>query len=413
MKTRAFSIPKCLVVKAYRLVKANGGKGGIDGETLEKFEANLENNLYKIWNRLSSGSYFPPPVKAVAIPKKTGGERILGIPTISDRIAQMVIRQMFEPNVEPFFHEDSYGYRPNKSATEAIGVTRKRCWEYDWVLEFDIKGLFDNIDHTLLVKAVRKHTTNKYIIMYIERWLTAEMVMPDGTVKKRDRGTPQGGVISPILANLFMHYAYDKWLVVHHPHMKWCRYADDGLVHCRTLEEAETYKRILQERFKACGLEMHPVKTKIAYCKDEKRQGEYSNQSFDFLGYTFRPRTAKTKKGRLFLSFLPAVSKKALKAMKAKTRQKGFRKGTSLSLVDISRMYNAVLRGWYNYYGRYYPSALAPLWRHFNKTLVSWAMRKYKKLRSKTRAGRMLARIAEENSKLFIHWQKGIVGAFV
>ena len=412
MKTKPFIIPKPLVVEAYRLVKANKGAGGIDEETLEKFEVNLKNNLYKIWNRLSSGSYFPPAVKAVEIPKKEGGKRVLGIPTVSDRVAQMVIRLQFESQVECFFHKDSYGYRPNKSALDAVGITRKRCWKYDWVLEFDIKGLFDNIDHELLMKAVCKHTCCKYTILYIQRWLKSDMMMPDGSMKKRERGTPQGGVISPILANLFLHYVFDKWLEINHPDIEWCRYADDGLLHCKTLEQAESFMDILRKRFKDCGLEMHPEKTKIVYCKDAGRRRDYPLTSFDFLGYTFRPRGAKNKYGKLFTSFLPGVSKKAIKAMNAETRRWRFRNKTELNLEDISRMYNSALRGWVNYYGKYYPSALAPVWRHFNRTLVSWAMKKYKKLKGKTRAIEMFNKIVKENPRLFIHWQKGIIGSF-
>ena len=348
MKTKPFIISKSLVVEAYRLVKAKKGTGGIDGVTLEKFEENLKDNLYKIWNRLSSGSYFPASVKAVAIPKKNGGERILGVPTIEDRIAQMVIRLKFEALVEPHFHKDSYGYRPRKSALDAIGITRKRCWKYDWVLEFDIKGLFDNIDHDLLMKAVLKHTDCKWTILYIKRWLIADMVMPNGDIVKRVRGTPQGGVISPILANLFLHYVFDKWLEVNYPDIEWCRYADDGLLHCKTLKQSEFFMDILRKRFKECGLEMHPEKTKIAYCKDVDRKEDYPNTSFDFLGYTFRSRGAKNKYGKLFTSFLPGVSKSALKAMVAETKRRGFRNSTEVDLLDISRMYNATLRGWFN-----------------------------------------------------------------
>ena len=369
LKTKSFIIPKSLVMKAYKLVKANRGAGGIDGETLSKFEMNLKSNLYKIWNRLSSGSYFPPGVKGVSIPKKQGGERILGIPTVGDRIAQMVIRLMIEPELEKEFLEYSYGYRPKKSALDAIGVVKERCWKYDWVLEFDIRGLFDNIDHELLMRAVRKHIKCKHTRMYIERWLKAEMQMPDGSIKKRTKGTPQGGVISPVLSNLFMHYVFDKWLEIKHPDIKWCRYADDGLVHCRTEAEAERMMNILDARFKECGLEMHPEKTKIVYCKDGCRRGEYPVISFDFLGYTFKPRLAKSG-NKMFIGFLPGVSNKALKAMCCKTRKSNFRNLTNLTIEEISEIYNKVLIGWDNYYGKYYRSALIRL--YFNGTLVSW-----------------------------------------
>jgi len=274
--TKPFNIPKQLVMQAYKLVKANAGAGGVDRQSLEDFELNLKDNLYKIWNRLSSGSYFPPPVKAVAIPKKTGGERILGVPTVGDRIAQAVVTLCFEPCVEPHFLADSYGYRPNKSALEAIGITRERCWRCDWVLEFDIRGLFDNISHGLLMKAVKKHTQCKWIILYIERWLKALMQMQDGSLKQRDWGTPQGGVISPVLSNLFMHYVFDMWMKKTYPNNPWCRYADDGLIHCRTEAEAQAMLAALKKRFEECELELHPVKTRIVYCKDGARKEEHT-----------------------------------------------------------------------------------------------------------------------------------------
>jgi RNA-directed DNA polymerase len=262
----------------------------VDGQTIEQFEADLGGNLYKIWNRMSSGSYFPPPVRAVTIPKKSGGERILGVPTIGDRIAQMVVKQLIEPDLDPIFLPDSYGYRPRKSALDAVGVTRERCWKYDWVLEFDIKGLFDNLPHELLLKAVQKHVKCKWALLYIERWLTAPMEK-EGLLIERTRGTPQGGVISPILSNLFLHYAFDLWMTRTRPGLPWCRYADDGLVHCRSEQEAEALKAELQARLAECGLEMHPTKTKIVYCKDGKRKGRYPNVTFDFLGYQGRERS--------------------------------------------------------------------------------------------------------------------------
>ena len=323
------------------------GAAGVDKQSISDFEANLRGNLYKLWNRLSSGSYFPPPVKAVAIPKKTGGERILGIPTVSDRIAQMVIRLTFEPLVEPHFLPDSYGYRPNKSAIDAIGVTRQRCWNNNWVLEFDIKGLFDNIPHDLLLKAVDKHTDNPWIRLYIERWLTAPMQRADGEITARGKGTPQGGVISPVLANLFLHYVFDKWLQKHFPKTLWCRYADDGLVHCRTEAEAKYMLAVLKERFEACGLEMHPLKTKIVYCKDGSRKGQYENTEFDFLSYTFRRRLCKNRKrNSMFINFTPAVSKSALKSMRLKIRKLRIRMATELSIAQLAKWLNPIINGY-------------------------------------------------------------------
>jgi len=406
-------IPKKLVMKAYKLVKTNKGSAGVDKQSLEDFEINLEDNLYKIWNRMSSGSYFPPAVKAVPIPKKAGGTRILGVPTVGDRIAQMVVKLEFEPKVEPCFLADSYGYRPNKSALDAVGVTRQRCWKYNWVLEFDIKGLFDNIPHDLLMKAVCKHTNCKWVILYIERWLKASMLM-DGETKRRDRGTPQGGVISPILSNLYLHYVYDLWMKKNHPEKPWCRYADDGLAHCKTESAAKQLLEALRERFAKCGLELHPDKTKIIYCKDSNRKEKYPNKSFDFLGYTFRCiEVRNTNKNILFGSFSPVVSKSALKSMRGKTRKLNWRNRTDLSLEEISKLYNPVLIGWKNYYGKYYKSAMRPVWAHFNKTLVFWAMNKYKCFRNKkTKAAVFIENIAVKHSKLFVHWKEGIVDVF-
>jgi RNA-directed DNA polymerase len=295
---------------------------------------------------MSSGSYFPPPVRAVSIPKKTGGQRILGVPTVADRVAQTVVKQVIEPILDPIFLADSYDYRPRKSALDAVGVTRQRCWKYDWVLEFDIKGLFDNIDHELLLRAVRKHVTCKWALLYIERWLTAPMEHEDGTKAERNSGTPQGGVVSPILSNLFLHYTFDLWMARTHPDLPWCRYADDGLVHCRNEQEAKALKAELQARLAECHLELHPTKFKIVYCKDRNRKGTHPNVQFDFLGYCFRPRKVKNSlDNKLFCGFNPAVSSSALKAMRTTIRELDFRHQTQLSLVDIGRRVNPLLRG--------------------------------------------------------------------
>lgn len=410
-KTKPFTISKDLVVRAYKLVKEKAGAAGVDQQSLADFDKNLKDNLYKIWNRLSSGSYFPPPVKAVSIPKKQGGERILGVPTVSDRIAQMVAKLMFEPTVEPYFYLDSYGYRPNKSALDAVGVTRQRCWRYDWCLEFDIKGLFDNIDHELLLKAIKKHTDNKWVILYIERWLRAPLQLPDGSLVERTKGTPQGGVISPVLSNLFLHYVFDTWMTKHHSRTPWCRYADDGLVHCKTEWEAQQILKELHKRFEVCKLELHPTKTKIVYCKDWKRRRDYPQTEFDFLGYTFRRRVVR-KKGQkhIFVRFTPAASKAALKSMRAETRKQRIRNRVDLELRDIAAFYDSVLRGWIQYYGHYYGSAMDPVLAHFNKTLAAWAMRKYKKLEGrKTQAALFIQRIAKREPQLFVHWRTGKV----
>ena len=412
--SKPFNIEKMQVYEAYRAVKSNGGAAGVDGQTIEQFEADLKGNLYKIWNRMSSGSYCPPPVCAVSIPKKTGGQRILGVPTVADRVAQMVVKRVIEPTLDAVFLADSYGYRPGKSALDAVGVTRERCWKYDWVLEFDIKGLFDNIDHTLLMRAVRKHVTCSWALLYIERWLKAPMVDKAGERIERSRGTPQGGVVSPILSNTFLHYAFDLWMKRVHPDLLWCRYADDVLVHCRSEHEAIAFKADLHARLAACGLELHPTKTKIVYCKDGKRKATYPNVKFDFLGYCFRPRLVRRlRDNALFCGFNPAVSVAALKAMRSAIRELDLRHRTQLSLVEIAQQLNPLLRGWIAYYGRYAPSALGPLLRYVNLTLLAWAMRKFKRFKAhKVRAGRFLQRLAAERPDLFVHWQFGMRGVF-
>ncbi len=338
----------------------------------------------------------------------------VSVPTVGDRTAQMLVKMTIEPSLEAIFMEDSYGYRPNKSAHQALEVTRKRCWKYDFVLEFDIVGLFDNISHELLLKAARKHIDSKWALLYIERWLKAPMKMPDGQYISRDKGTPQGGVVSPCLSNLFLHYAFDFWMQRNFPNNPWCRYADDGLVHCKSEQEALEIRCALEKRFAECGLAMHPDKTKIAYCKDSDRKGLYENTAFDFLGYTFRSRLSKNSKtGKLFVNFTPAVSSKAKSAMRSNTRKWDLRNRADLSLSDIANMYNPILRGWLEYYGKYHRSAMYPVMRHFNQTLVAWAMKKHKKLRGhKTRAGKYMQKIAEQQPKLFSHWKVGMVGSF-
>lgn len=411
---KPFTIDKRQVLDAFKAVKSNGGSAGVDGQTLEQFEADLKGNLYKIWNRMSSGSYFPPPVRAVSIPKKTGGQRILGVPTVADRVAQMVVKQAIEPTLDSVFLADSYGYRPGRSALDAVGVTRERCWRYAWVLEFDIKGLFDNIDHELLLRAVRKHVTCAWALLYIERWLKAPMVQEDGSILERDRGTPQGGVVSPILANIFLHYTFDLWMTRTYPDLPWCRYADDGLVHCRSEQEAQALQVALKARLAACHLELHPTKTKIVYCKSGSRKRVYPNVKFDFLGYCFRPRLVKRfRDNKLFCGFNPAVSVSAMQAMRETIRDLNIRRQTQRSLNDIADLLNPLLRGWLGYYGRFAPSALYPVLRYVNQTLVAWAMRKFKRFKDhKIRASQFLQRLSKERPDLFAHWKIGMIGTF-
>ncbi len=409
MKTeKPFKITQREVLEAYKKVKANKGAPGIDEVNLQEYEINLKNNLYKLWNRMASGTYFPQAVRGVEIPKKNGkGIRILGVPTINDRIAQTVIVGRLEPQLEPVFYPDSYGYRPGKKATDAIGVTRQRCWRYEWVIEFDIKGLFDNISHELLMKAVEKHIDTKWVILYIQRSLTAPMKMPDGTEVERTLGTPQGGVTSAILSNLFMHYAFDHWITKTWPENPWVRYADDGLIHCHTREEAEKILACLEKRMSECLLELHPEKTKIVYCKNGNRTEEHEHTSFDFLGYTFRARTVRTKKGNYFTGYTPAVSKNAVKSLREKIRK--LRKLTSLSLTELAQILNPIIRGWANYFNKYTPSAANSELSQVNLHLARWVMKKYKRFKKKLMAAlRWLGTIARSNPDLFVHWQMGI-----
>jgi RNA-directed DNA polymerase len=410
IKAKPFEISKRIVWEAYKRVKSNKGSAGVDDETLADFDKGLSKNLYRIWNRMSSGSYIPPAVRTVYIPKSDGSQRKLGIPTVSDRIAQMVVKLTLEPVLDPIFHADSYGYRPGKSALEAIGVARKRCWRYNWVVDLDIKGFFDNIDHALLMRALRKHIQIKWILLYVERWLTAPIQQEDGTLIKRIKGSPQGGVISPLLSNLFLHYAFDEWMRRKHPDICFERYADDALVHCNSEKQARLLKGCLEERMKECKLELHPDKTKIVYCKDADRREDYPMISFDFLGYTFRPRRSKNRWGKYFINFSPAISVKSSKKIRDTIRSWRLHLRSDKSIEDLSHMFNSVIRGWINYYGRYYKSELYSSFRNLNRILMKWVMRKYKKFRGhRRRAMYWLGRLARRNWGLFAHWQLGLL----
>lgn len=405
-ETKSFEITKRQVYEAYKRVKLNKGGAGIDGESIKGFEEDLSNNLYKIWNRLASGSYFPPPVRRVEIPKGDGRMRPLGIPTVGDRIAQMVVKEALEPELEPYFHKDSYGYRPSKSAHQALEQTRKRCWRYDWVLDLDIKGFFDNIDHDLLMRAVRKHTDCKWMLLYIDRWLKAPVQLPDGSLHHPQKGTPQGGVISPLLANLFLHYAFDMWMQRYSPSIPFERYADDAVCHCKSERQAQWLKRTLERRFAKAGLMLHPKKTKVVYCKDEDRKGSYLHESFDFLGYTFRPRRSKNRWGKYFINFSPAISNKAAKCIRDTAKSWRWHLRSDKDLEDFANMFNPIIRGWITYYGRFYKSALYPTLRCLDRRLVQWARRKFKRLkRHRRRAEQWLRRVARRQPGLFAHWK--------
>jgi group II intron reverse transcriptase/maturase len=405
--TKPYVIAKRAVWEAYQQVKANRGAAGIDEETIGMFEQNLSKNLYKLWNRMSSGSYFPPPVKQVEIPKAKGGTRKLGIPTVSDRIAQTVVKQIIEPTLDPMFHPDSYGYRPSRSAKQAIAVTRKRCWQYDWVVEFDIKAAFDQIDHSLLMKAVRSHIKEGWILLYIERWLTAPFETTEGTHVPRERGTPQGGVVSPILMNLFMHYAFDVWMKRNSPSCPFVRYADDAVVHCSSKQQAEQVMRSIASRLAECGLTMHPEKSRIVYCQDSNRTEVFPHVQFTFLGFTFRPRKAMSKQHRVFTSFLPGVSADAVKRMRKVVRGWRIPRQTPATLAELAEQYNSVIRGWCEYYGTFYQTAMREPFRYIDRKLEQWARRKYKTLsRHKRRSLEWLSRVKKDCPGLFVHWRE-------
>ncbi len=407
-QAKPYTISKHVLWNAYKLVRKNGGTAGVDGMTLEGMEDRKRDILYTLWNRMSSGSYFPKPVQRVDIPKKSGGTRPLGIPTILDRVAQMTAKLYLEPILETLFHPDSYGYRPKKSAHQAVAITRKRCWKYDWVVDVDIKGFFDTIDHELLLKAVRHHNPPVWVVLYIERWLKAPAVDDEGKVMERTMGTPQGGVISPLLANLFLHYVFDKWINRLYPHVVFERYADDMVIHCRTQVEADTLFLAIKERFEECNLTVHPEKTKIVYCKDDNRKGEYKCVEFDFLGFTFRPRHAKNFKGQFFVSFSPAISRNAEKSIRDTIRSWRVHNRVGSNLSSLVNEFNPRIRGWLVYYGAFRRSSMRKICEMFHKSLVKWAKNKYGKFKGHwSNAFAYFKNLAKREPKLLFYWEWG------
>jgi RNA-directed DNA polymerase len=403
---KPFDISKREVWAAYEKVKANKGAPGVDGCSIDEFEKDLKSNLYKIWNRMSSGSYFPPPVLAVEIPKPHGGgTRILGVPTVADRIAQTVAARRLEEKVEPIFHPDSYGYRPARSALDAVGRCRERCWRYDWVIDLDIQKFFDSVPWHLIVKAVEAHTDVPWVVLYVKRWLAAPVRLPNGTLAERDRGTPQGSAISPVLANLFMHYAFDAWMAREFPTVPFERYADDAVVHCKSERQARYVRQAIADRMAEVGLRLHPDKTKIVYCKDGNRPGSYEQTAFTFLGFTFRQRRARNRQGKSFSNFLPAISKDALNKISATVRSWRLHLRTGHTFKDIARRINPIVAGWMQYYGAFYRSALSPLLQRINAYLMRWIRKKYKRLRGKKKARECWQGITERYPLMFAHWK--------
>lgn len=402
---KPFDISKQEVWKAYLKVRANKGAPGVDEVSLVEFEADLKNNLYKIWNRMSSGSYFPPPVKAVEIPKADGGVRVLGVPTVGDRVAQTVVAAHLEARVEPVFHSDSYGYRPHRGALDAVAACRQRCWKYDWVIDLDVQSFFDSVPWDLIVKAVEHHTDARWAVLYVKRWLSAPLVLPDGTMQQRDRGTPQGSAVSPVLANLFMHYAFDTWLTRNYPGVAFERYADDAIVHCRSLKQAKDVLAALEKRMSEVGLRLHPDKTKIVYCKDANRKLAHASTQFTFLGYTFRARRARGRGGVFFASFQPAVSKQALKKISEEVRSWRLHRWSNATMREIARFINPKVAGWMAYFGVFYRSALYPALQRINAYLVRWMRRKFKRLKPKKKALETWWRLVTQYPGSFAHWK--------
>lgn len=404
-KAKPYCISKERVMAAWEKVKTNKGAEGVDEQSIEGFERNLRDNLYKLWSRMSSGSYFPPPVRGVEIPKADGSKRMLGIATVEDRIVQGVVKSYLEPLVEPKFHEDSYGYRPGKSALEALGVTRERCWRQNWCIDLDIKAFFDKLDHELMMKAVKYHTSEKWIHLYVERWLKAPIQLEKGVLIERKSGVPQGGVVSPLLANIFMHHAFDVWMKRKYPAVRFERYADDAIAHCSSKEQAEKVLEEIKTRLKKCGLEINMEKTRIVYCKDQRRKGDNEQESFDFLGYTFRSRVVRSKQGKKFVGFTPAISSRAMKGIREEIRGWRLHQRSDSNLRELAKKINPQVRGWINYYGMYYKRAIYPFIEGVNQYLIRWAMKKYKSLRrSKTRAGNWLKEVRKRELALFVHW---------
>ena len=405
-KVKSFEIDKRLIVEAWEKVRANNGAPGVDAVGIGLFQEQLRDNLFKLWNRMSSGSYFPGPVRGVEIPKDHGeGVRLLGVPNTGDRVAQTAAAMLLEQKLEPVFHRDSYGYRPGRSAHDALAVCRRRCWTQDWVLDLDVRAFFDSVPHSLLLKAVAHHTSERWVLLYISRWLKAPMQMPDGTIVPREKGTPQGSPISPLLANLFMHYAFDTWMDREFPGCPFERYADDIVAHCDTEDQARQLRAAIAERLGTLGLELHPVKTKIVYCKDANRRGDFEHTSFDFLGYTFRGRLAKGRRG-YFTGFSPAISGKAKKAKGKQIRDWHLNRRSSADLSSLAREINPQVQGWINYYGAFYRSELCFLAWRINEHLVRWAMHKFKRFRGKyAKAMAWLQKVYQYKPGLFAHWQ--------
>lgn len=408
-ESKTLPITKVMVKQAYRKVKENQGSAGVDKESLEDFQKDLLKNLYKLWNRLASGSYFPKPVREVEIPKASGGTRKLGIPTVSDRIAQEVIRAYLEPRLEGQFHKHSYGYRPLKSAHQAVKQVQKNVRRFAWVIDMDIKSFFDEVDHELLMRAIDKHVEEKWVKMYIMRWLESSIQTKEGTLKpKEGKGTPQGGVISPLLSNLYLHYVLDKWLELNYPHIAFVRYADDVVVHCESEQEAISLLEAIRQRLEVCKLQLSETKTKLVYCKNylRKEKRSYGNK-FGFLGFDFKPKMYKSKrKGEVvFLGFGCEMSQNAKVRIVEGWKKLNWHRRSDLTLEQISQKINPQMRGLIRYFGVINSKGLHKLVRMLHLRLAKWAMNKYKRFgKSYGKTFEWLKAIKQSYPNLFYHW---------
>jgi RNA-directed DNA polymerase len=409
--SKPFPISLEMVYDAYLSVRTKGKACGVDKESMKDFEKKLNANLYKIWNRLASGTYFPPAVREVEIPKSDGKVRKLGIPTISDRIAQTVVKDYMEEEIDKLFHESSYGYRPMKSAHQALEKARENVRKYDWVIDLDIKGFFDNISHELINKALDKVVPEKWVKMYCNRWMEMPIQKKDGEiVAKEGKGTPQGGVISPLLANLFLHYAFDMWMEKNFPNISFERYADDVIVHCHTRKQSEMILQNIRERMYQCSLELHPEKTKIVYCKDYRRQESYSQVQFDFLGFSFQPRPTKSKRvaGGYYNLFDLAISRKSQKKIVEEIKSLKLHRWSEATIEDIADELYSKLQGWISYYGKHRRWIFLNTFRRLSYRLMLWVKNKYR-MTSIRKSYEWLKDYQKSHPKLFAHWRFGFV----
>jgi group II intron reverse transcriptase/maturase len=407
-KARPIPITGKMVENAFKKVKENRGVAGIDKVSITQFEEKLSDNLYKIWNRLSSGSYFPPALKEQEIEKDNGKTRKLEIPTVADRIAQQVIKNYLEPRLEAVFHDSSYGYRPLKSAHQALTIVRANVRNYAWVIDLDITAFFDNVNHEKMMLALDRHVEEKWIKMYVNRWLEAPVAKVNGDlILKEGKGTPQGGVISPLLANLYLHYTFDKWMEKTFPDLPFVRYADDMVIHCKSEQQAHYVLDKIRTRLQKCNLSVNSDKTAIVYCKDYRRTIKGKKTKFDFLGFSFLPTSKKSNRGGMFLGFDCKISKKAYSKKVGELRLLKFDRWAK-TWQDIVTLLNDKIRGWIQYYDKFRYRTLTSVFHRLHNRLAKWIMKRFKRFkRSRQGAFNYLKYVRRRYPNLFYHWTIG------